>query len=253
MKGSKRDPWKAGPRRCSLPLAAVIVVAGASAGMDPCVWAQPSGDVIPASSATVPAPPPEEYTTRQIVRCGGSVDVKADEAVSEIIVVGSTVRVAGYVHALSVVGGSLTLLPTARVNQLTCVGSHYTRSPGAVVERSEETFLSGAGSPAMAADSLPETAGQSHPLVSAAAVALLVTLLILLFALVLVAASAAAGLFPTQILVMREYVRRRPGASLCGGVLAALVVLLGFLAGTVLLVLSLIGIPLLPFFLVVAK
>jgi len=99
---------------------------------------------VPAPPAPAPVPPvPEVQNDRprtirrdDIVRIGGSVEVRSDEHVTgDVVAIGGSARVDGRVDGeVVVIGGSLYLGPNAVIrNDVVAVGGGIQRDPGAVI------------------------------------------------------------------------------------------------------------------------
>jgi hypothetical protein len=171
----------------------------------------------------------------QRVVFGHSLNVGADETVDKAVAMGGSVTIAGHVLRDTVaIGGSITLLPGARVEgDAVAVGGSVSVDPAATLE-GDSVSLGG---------TIPTTIGSAtrwvvgggrgmRSLFSRTARAVLVYVIALLI----------AGAFPGALSRVKTYLVDRPGVSALGG----LAIIFGFVPLCVLLAVTIVGIPLIP-------
>ena len=166
---------------------------------------------------------------------GHSLNIGADETVDKAVAIGGSVTIAGHVQRDTVaVGGSVTLLPGARVEgDAVAVGGTVSVDPAATLE-GDSVSLGG---------TIPTTIGSAtrwvvgggrgmRSMFSRTARAVLVYVIALLI----------AAAFPGALSRVKTYLVDRPGLSALGG----LAIIFGFVPLCVLLAVTIIGIPLIP-------
>src|SRR5262245_64026501 len=171
----------------------------------------------------------------QRVVFGHSLTVAADETVDKAVAIGGSVTIAGHVQRDTVaVGGSVTLLPGARVEgDAVAVAGTVSVDPAATLE-GDSVGLGG---------TIPTTIGSAtrwvvgggrgmRSLFARTARAVLVYVIALLI----------AAAFPGALSRVKTYLVDRPGLSALGG----LAIIFGFVPLCVLLAVTIIGIPLIP-------
>src|SRR5262249_35988092 len=171
----------------------------------------------------------------QRVVFGHSLNIGADETVDKAVAIGGSVTIAGHVQRDTVaVGGSVTLLPGARVEgDAVAVGGPVSVDPSAPLE----------GDRAALGGTIPTTIGSAtrwvvgggrgmRSMFSRTARAVLVYVIALLI----------AAAFPGALSRVKTYLVDRPGLSALGG----LAIIFGFVPLCVLLAVTIIGIPLIP-------
>jgi hypothetical protein len=169
---------------------------------------------------------------------GQSLDVGAEETLDRAVAIGGSVTVAGHVRQdVVAVGGSVTLLPGARVDgDAVAIGGSVSVDPSATLE-GDNVSLGG---------TLPRTAGSlakwavggrsgMRPMFGLAS---RVARAILLYVIALLIALAFPGAFSR----VKAYLVSRPGLSALGG----LAIVFGFAPLCVMLAVTIIGIPLIP-------
>lgn len=98
----------------------------------------PSTPAVPEPPAPpdVPRVEPSE-STAEIVRFGGDIEVRQDQAVNgDVVSIGGNVRIDGVVHGtVMAMGGDVTLTSTAVVDEdVVCMGGRLREQPGSVVK-----------------------------------------------------------------------------------------------------------------------
>ena len=155
------------------------------------------------------------------VRFGESITVGADETLDKAVAI----------------GGSVTLLPGARVEgDAVAIGGTVSVPDGATLEGDNVSL--GGPIPTMAGSAAGWVAGGRPRLRGMFGFAARATRAILLYVVALVVAVA----FPAALARTRQYLVERPGLSALGG----LAIVLGFVPLCVLLAVTIIGIPLIP-------
>jgi hypothetical protein len=163
---------------------------------------------------------------------GGSARVEANEVVTKVVAVGGSVTVLGHVLGEAVaVGGSVKLHPESRVDgDAVAIGGTVTVQEGARL---------GGSNVSVGGEPVAWIVGLLSPLwASALLVSFAWTRALLLFVIVLLVVLA----FPTRVASVRTFLASRPGISS----LAGLALLLGFVPLSVLLAVTIIGLPLIP-------
>ena len=166
---------------------------------------------------------------------GHSLNIGAEETVDKAVAIGGSVTIAGHVLRDTVaVGGSITLLPGARVEgDAVALGGSVSVDPAATVE-GDSVSLGG---------TIPTTIGSAtrwvvgggrgmRSLFSRTARAVLVYVIALLI----------AAAFPGALSRVKTYLVDRPGLSALGG----FAIIFGFVPLCVLLAVTIVGIPLIP-------
>jgi len=168
---------------------------------------------------------------------GHSLNIGADETVDKAVAIGGSVTIAGHVLRDTVaVGGSITLLPGARVEgDAVALGGSVSVDPAATVE-GDSVSLGG---------TIPTTIGSAARWVVGGGPSMRMRSLFSRTAravLVYVIALLIAVAFPGVLSRVKTYLVDRPGLSALGG----LAIIFGFVPLCVLLAVTIIGIPLIP-------
>ena len=173
---------------------------------------------------------------RVVVGSSGSVGV--DEAVGDAVAVGGSMTVQGHVHGDAVaVGGSVVLEPTASVDgDAVAIGGEVDVEDGATLKGNRVSIGGSLGGLVSGLANM----GMRHSLIPSFVFGILSTILRALVLLVL--GLLLLAFMPERIENVREFLRLRPGHS----TLAGLGLLLGILPFCLLLVVTIVGIPLVP-------
>jgi len=168
---------------------------------------------------------------------GHSLNIGAEETVDKAVAIGGSVTIAGHVLRDTVaVGGSITLLPGARVEgDAVALGGSVSVDPAATVE-GDSVSLGG---------TIPTTIGSAARWVVGGGPSMRMRSLFSRTAravLVYVIALLIAVAFPGALSRVKTYLVDRPGLSALGG----LAIIFGFVPLCVLLAVTIIGIPLIP-------
>jgi len=168
---------------------------------------------------------------------GHSLNIGAEETVDKAVAIGGSVTIAGHVLRDTVaVGGSITLLPGARVEgDAVALGGSVSVDPAATVE-GDSVSLGG---------TIPTTIGSAARWVVGGGPSMRMRSLFSRTAravLVYVIALLIAVAFPGALSRVKTYLVDRPGLSAQGG----LAIIFGFVPLCVLLAVTIIGIPLIP-------
>jgi hypothetical protein len=166
---------------------------------------------------------------------GRSLMIAADETVDKAVAIGGSITIAGHVRRdVVAVGGSITLLPGARVEgDAVAIGGAVSIGEGAALEGDNVSL--GGRIPTVVGSIVRGSVGSMRSMFG---VASRVTRAALLYVIALLIAAA----FPDASTRIRTYLVKRPGLSALGGI----VILLGFLPLCMLLAVTIVGIPLIP-------
>ena len=169
---------------------------------------------------------------------GQSLTVAPEEVVDKAVAIGGSITVSGHVRKdVVAVGGSVTLLPGARVEgDVVAIGGTVSVEEGATLDGDNVSL--GGTIPTMVGSVVRGAVGGRPSLHSMFGFAARVTRAIFLYVIALLLALA----FPTAFSRIRTYLANRPGLSALGG----LAILLGFLPFCALMAVTIIGIPLIP-------
>jgi hypothetical protein len=169
---------------------------------------------------------------------GQSLTVAPEEVVDKAVAIGGSITISGHVRKdVVAVGGSVTLLPGARVEgDVVAIGGTVSVEEGATLEGDNVSL--GGTIPTMVGSVIRGTVGGRPQLHGMFGFAARMTRAIFLYVIALLIALA----FPTAFSRIRTYLANRPGLSALGG----LAILLGFLPFCALMAVTIIGIPLIP-------
>jgi len=174
------------------------------------------------------------------VYLGQSFEVDADQRFGSIVVIGGSGTIKGEVRELVAVGSRVDLAPTARVNErLVSIGSTVNRAPGARV-REEEVSVSLPGMSAW----FEGWKGPSHGMV--AGMGMQLVWVVMTWAVGIALGIAFLHLFPQFHSKTAKYLEAERGRSFGIGVLGHLLLI----PGALLLVLTVVGIVLVPLYFV---
>ena len=223
-----------GRRRQPATAALAVLLAAAVAALLAAAFAGPAAGVGPGE---VPD------TGRSVIEVGGTALVRPGSVVDHVYVIGADAVIGGVVlRDVVCIGGDVLLLPTAVVQEnVVCIGGRVDRHDDAVV-RGDTTVISPGSLRAIAGWNPISPFGDST-----SGSALLAWAVSALAHIALAAAVAAAA--PRPVVAATARVRRRPWSSLGVGLLSGLVIVP--LVSVVLLV-SVVGLPLLVPWLLVA-
>lgn len=174
-----------------------------------------------------------------IVRVGESYELAAGEELEEAVVIGGDLKLHGRVRGDAVaVGGSIDVEPGAVVmGDAVAVGGEVTVAPGGEVEGDRVSIGGSLGSLIATAVALGiETDGDFPTFLFTVLATLIQTMALFVVALLLLA------LLPDRMRRIQDFLQEKPESAVIAGV----ILLVGFAPLCLLLLVSLIGIPLIP-------